>query len=70
MRVLTFALVQAGKLAGPESEVEWWKSRLAKLSHMRLQLKSADAKTTLGVSSAATSEESKRWHEMEFKASS
>ena len=61
--------MQSGNLASPESEVEWWKSRVAKLSHTRLQLKAPNAKITLGVSLAARSEAAKKWHEMEFKVS-
>ena len=54
---------------GPDSEVQLWKSRLAKVSYLKLQLKGREAKSTLGVANATRSEASKSWREVELKAS-
>jgi len=54
-------------VAGPNSELEWWKSRLSRLSHIKVQLKTQAAKATVGVCMATRSKTSKRWHDVEFK---
>lgn len=61
--------MQDDGVAGPNSELEWWKSRLSRLSHIKLQLKTHAAKVTAGVCAATRSKTSKRWHDDEFKVS-
>ncbi len=62
-------VVQDDGVAGPNSELEWWKSRLSRLSHIKLQLKTHAAKATVGVCGATRSKLSKRWHDAEFRVS-
>lgn len=66
----TLAVLQDAGVAGPDSDLEWWKLQLAKLSHIKSQLKSNDARATVGIVHASRSKTSKRWHELEFKVSS
>lgn len=62
----THAAQEEGE-AGPNSELQWWQSRLSKLSSITMQLKTFEAKATLGIASAARSRTAKRWHELEVK---
>jgi hypothetical protein len=66
---LWLAMFQDDGVAGPNSEHEWWKSRLSRLSHIKLQLKGHAAKATVGICLATRSKTSKRWHDVEFKVS-
>ena len=52
---------------GPNCELEWWRSRLGKLSSITMQLKTYEAKATFGVAAAAKSKPAKQWHDLEFK---
>lgn len=61
--------MQDDGVSGPNSELEWWGVQLAKLSHIKSQLRSFEAKVTVGIVNATRSKTAKRWHELEFKAS-
>ena len=60
---------QEDSVVGPRCELEWWRSRLGKLSSITMQLKTYEAKATLGVASAAKSKPAKQWRDLEFKVS-
>ena len=47
--------------AGPETELEYWRSRMAKFNSITEQLKGRECKVVLGVLTAAKSRVLKRW---------
>eukprot|EP00741_Cyanophora_paradoxa_P017811 tig00021017_g17202.t1 len=46
---------------GPDSELEYWRNRMAKFNSLTEQLKEKDAKIVIGVLTAAKSKHIKRW---------
>jgi dynein heavy chain, axonemal len=51
----------AGEEPGPDTELEYWRSRMAKFNSITEQLKSKDCKVVLGVTHQARSPVHKRW---------
>lgn len=51
--------------SGPDTELEFWRNRMAKFNSVAEQLKSKDAKMVLGVISSAKSKVLKRWKEVD-----
>ena len=54
-------LRQEAEDPGPETELDYWRNRTAKLSSIGEQLKGRDYRVTMGVLSAAKSKGFKRW---------
>ena len=50
--------MQDDGVSGPNSELEWWGMQLAKLSQIKSQLKSFEAKATVGIVNATRSKNS------------
>ena len=55
------------ELAGPTTELEIWKGRMAKFNAIKEQIKSRDCKIVLGVLQAAKSDVLLEWRELDAK---
>ena len=53
--------------AGPDTELEYWRSRMAKFNSITEQLKSNECRLVLGVSMAARSQAHKEWKAIDMK---
>jgi dynein heavy chain len=52
--------------AGPDTELEYWRSRMAKFNSITEQLKSKECRTVLGVAVAARSKAHRRWKDIDM----
>lgn len=53
--------------SGPDTELEFWRVRMAKFNSVTEQLKSKECRLVMGVCSTARSKQYKRWKEVDVK---
>jgi dynein heavy chain len=53
--------IKPGEEPGPDTELEFWRDRVAKINSITEQLKTKECKLVLGVTAAARSPNNKRW---------
>lgn len=53
--------------AGPDTELEFWRVRMAKFNSVTEQIKSKECRLVMGVCSTARSKQYKRWKEVDVK---
>ena len=53
--------------SGPDTELEFWRVRMAKFNSVTEQMKSKDCRLVMGVCSTARSKQYKRWKEVDVK---
>jgi dynein heavy chain len=54
---------------GPDTELEYWRKRMAQLSSITEQLRSRESKLVLGVCNAARTAGHKRWKALDLRVS-
>jgi len=53
--------------SGPDTELEFWRVRMAKFNSVTEQMKSKECRLVMGVCSTARSKQYKRWKEVDIK---
>ena len=53
--------------SGPDTELEFWRVRMAKFNSVTEQMKSKECRLVMGVCSTARSKQYKRWKEVDVK---
>ena len=53
--------------SGPDTELEFWRVRMAKFNSVTEQLKSKECRLVMGVCSTARSKQYKQWKEVDVK---
>ena len=53
--------------SGPDTELEFWRIRMAKFNSVTEQMKSKECRLVMGVCSTARSKQYKRWKEVDVK---
>ena len=53
--------------SGPDTELEFWRVRMAKFNSVTEQMKSKECRLVMGVCSTARSKHYKRWKEVDVK---
>lgn len=59
----------SGEEAGPDTELEYWRTRMATMNHITEQLKTNECKWVLGVCTAGKSPHVATWKELDIKVS-
>ena len=54
--------------SGPDTELEFWRVRMAKFNSVTEQMKSKECRLVMGVCSTARSKQYKHWKEVDVKA--
>lgn len=65
--VAVVACLQDGDEPGPDTELEYWRTRMSNFNSITEQLKTRECKLVLGICAAAKSKGSARWKSLDIQ---